>query len=173
MKDIAPLTRRHLGRLALGGFGAVAAQSVWSQALAANGATVLSITPGTGLPAVDFSDADLMSLPQVSFETTTIWTEGVKTFSGPALTSVLSAAGVEEVGSVIRLTALNDYIVEMDRALIEPAAPIIANRIDGDPFGVRDKGPLWLIFPYDSDDRYRTEVIFGVSVWQLRSIDVV
>jgi hypothetical protein len=37
---------------------------------------------------------------------------------------------------------------------------------------VRDKGPLWVIYPYDSDD-YRSEVIYSRSIWQLDRLEVV
>lgn len=124
---------------------------------------------GTDLRA--FTDADLMALPQVSFNTSTIWTNATAQFSGPSLASVLEAAGAQDGN--IRMTAINDYKVDMPRAQIEPAAPIIANRIDGAPFGIREKGPLWLVFPFDSDDRYQTEEVYSFSIWQLTQIQII
>lgn len=117
-----------------------------------------------------FTDADLLALPQVSFETATNWTEGNLTFSGPSLASVLEAAGAGD--GDLTLAAINDYVVSMPRAVVEAGAPIVANRIDGAPFSRRDKGPLWIVFPYDSDERFRSETIFAYSVWQLAGISV-
>ena len=116
------------------------------------------------------TDADLMALPQVTVETSTIWTEGVQTFSGPSLASLLESVGAGD--GDITLVAINDYVVEMPSAVIEAEAPIIANRIDGAPFSVRNKGPLWVIFPYDSDERFRAESVYAYSVWQLSGITV-
>ena len=50
------------------------------------------------------------------------------------------------------------------------AWPIIATRFDGNPFSVRENGPLWLIFPYDRDEEFRRDRIYAVSVWQLVQI---
>ena len=37
---------------------------------------------------------------------------------------------------------------------------------------VREKGPLWVIYPFDSDPEYQTEVIYSRSIWQLDRIVV-
>ena len=73
---------------------------------------------------------------------------------------------MQDVAAIL-LTALNDYSVTMETALIGPNAPIVANRIDGVPFSVRDKGPLWIMFPFDLDIRYSSESFYAVSIWQL------
>lgn len=119
-----------------------------------------------------FSDAALSALPQVSFDTSTIWTEGVLRFSGPTLHDVLAAAGLGPDWSALRLHALNDYSVTMERSFLENKAPIVANRIGGEPFSIRQRGPFWLIFPYDSYARYRTEIVYSLSIWQLHRIEV-
>ena len=120
--------------------------------------------------AAAFDREMLESLPQVAFTTSTIWTEGAHVFSGPTLWSVLEAAGAE--GSELAALALNDYKVSFPVSDVTDAAPIVATRIDGEEFGVRDKGPLWIVYPYDSSVDYRTEVVFGRSVWQLVRIEV-
>lgn len=125
---------------------------------------------GTGADLRAFTDADLMALPQVTFSTSTIWTNTVAQFSGPSLATVLDAAGARD--GQLRMTAINDYKVDMPRARVEPSAPIIANRIDGAPFGIRDKGPLWLIFPFDADARFQTEEVYSFSIWQLTQIQI-
>lgn len=117
-----------------------------------------------------FTDADLLALPQHTFTTSTIWTEGMLTFSGPSLADVLAAAGL--VSGDIEMTAVNDYKVLMPRSRLEPMVPIVANRLNGAPFSIREKGPLWLVFPYDSADRYQSEEIYSYSIWQLTQINV-
>ena len=37
---------------------------------------------------------------------------------------------------------------------------------------MRDKGPLWIIYPYDQNTDYQTEVIYSRSIWQLDRIEV-
>ncbi|MEC8574513.1 MAG: oxidoreductase, partial [Pseudomonadota bacterium] len=37
---------------------------------------------------------------------------------------------------------------------------------------LRDKGPLWIVYPFDSDPAYQTEAIYSRSIWQLEEITV-
>lgn len=112
--------------------------------------------------------ADLDALPQQRFTTSTIWTTAPTEFSGPALADVLALSGLG--GGPLRLRAANNYSILLDPSMIEAAAPIVATRLNGQTFGLRDRGPLWLVFPYDADSRFRTEHTFAASIWQLTDI---
>ena len=114
---------------------------------------------------------DLDAMPQQSFTTSTIWTDGQVTFSGVPLKALLD--GLDTTGSVVEMVALNDYKVSMPIAELEDTAPIIAIRMDGKPMSVRDKGPYWVVFPYDEDPKYQTETIYSLSIWQLNRLKVV
>lgn len=131
---------------------------------------VLTLQPSGDGESITFTDADLLALPQESFETETIWTEGVVTFSGPSLSAVIEHANLTP--GDVELYAINDYSIVIPLDKIEDGAPIIANRLNGAPFSVRDKGPLWVVFPYDADPRYNTEEYFALSVWQLNRLNV-
>ncbi|MEL5876626.1 molybdopterin-dependent oxidoreductase [Cereibacter sphaeroides] len=113
----------------------------------------------------------LQSLPTRSYQTSTVWTEGVHEFEGVPLRALLERLGVAEDASVSAV-AINDYAVEIPASAIEADAPIIAYHIDGATFSRREKGPLWVIFPYDADARYRSEVTYGQSIWQLDRLTV-
>lgn len=118
-----------------------------------------------------FDRAWLEALAQVRIETTTIWTEGVMRFEGPSLKAVLRAAGLPETG-MIELWAVNDYFVELEQDSLTDDYPIIATRINGAAFDLRHKGPLWLIYPYDSDTRFKDEEIYAASIWQLVRVQI-
>lgn len=109
--------------------------------------------------------AALEALPQTRFETETIWTEGKVAFSGPTLMSVLELAGLS--GQPVEATAVNAYKSTIPAEFIEKDVPIIATRMNGEAFGRRRNGPLWIVFPYDSERRFQRELIFSMSVWQL------
>ena len=111
-----------------------------------------------------------LALPATSFETTTTWTEGPHTFEGVPLKALLDAVGAE--GGKITATALNSYSVDIPLDAVEDAAPIIAYHIDGETFSRRDKGPLWIVFPYDSSDKYQSELVYGWSIWQLAGLTI-
>lgn len=125
---------------------------------------------GVNGESVTFSIADMDALAQVTITTTTIWTEGEVTFTGPSLRNVLDAAGIDNQD--LTLTALNDYAIEMPAPDGGAAYPIIATRQDGALMSVREKGPFWVIFPYDSDAAFQTETVYSQSIWQLAQIDV-
>lgn len=122
-----------------------------------------------GAAAVFDMDA-LMAMPSVSFTTSTTWTEGTPTFSGVPLKALLDAVGAQ--GSEIAAIALNNYSVTIPTDGLTDEAPIIAYEIDGATFSRRDKGPLWIVYPYDSDPAYQNELIYGRSIWQLSRLTV-
>lgn len=112
----------------------------------------------------------LEAMEPVEFETHTIWTEGLQVFEGVPLATLLDRLGAQ--GSVIAASALNDYTVEIPVSDAVAEGPILAYRQNGAELSVRDKGPLWLVYPYDSDPSYQTEVIYARSIWQLARIEV-
>ncbi|AMY68351.1 hypothetical protein AKL17_1094 [Frigidibacter mobilis] len=114
---------------------------------------------------VVLSRADLEALPQHSFVTTTIWTAEALTFSGPSLQAVLAAAGI--VTGKVELIAINDYRVVINVTELGAEAPILATRLNGQPFSRRQKGPLWLVYPYDSDPAFQNEIVYARSIWQI------
>jgi hypothetical protein len=138
------------------------------------GPVVLTLTgqvrTTNGPRGAEFDLAMLRRLPQTSFSTKTPWYASVRRFTGPLLRDVLSAAGAK--GTTLRVTALNDYRVDVpvDDALRHEL--IVAHLIDDRPMAVRDKGPLFLIYPFDARPELRTAVYYSRSAWQLRSIEV-
>jgi len=138
-------------------------------AVQADGLT-LSISDRLGR-AQDYALADMDAYPQIVFETATIWTDGIVQFSGVPLAELLDESGID--GGTLRLTALNAYSIDFPVAEIGEEFPIVATRLNGETMPVRDKGPFWLVYPYDSDPAFQTETIYARSIWQLHSIEVV
>lgn len=112
----------------------------------------------------------LKALGTIEYQTETLWTTGTVTFNGPALSSLLDRLGVSS--GTIRAQAINDYAIEIPVADIETEAPMIAYAMNGENMSRREKGPLWVIYPYDSDAKYRSEVVYSRSIWQLDRIEV-
>lgn len=113
----------------------------------------------------------LKSLETTVFTTSNIWIEGDVEFTGASLKDILDYAGVNAAN--IGAIASNDYKVEFPIGAIEPNAPIIAYLMNGLEMSARGKGPLWLVYPYDDDAKYRTEVIYSRSIWQLNRIEAI
>lgn len=166
-----------LGRraLLLGTLGAPLVAAARAAALAApQGRVVLTIggaieRRNQGARAA-FDLAMLEALPQHRFTTHTPWDSGPVTFSGPRLRDVLSAVGAR--GQQLRATALNDYrvTIPVEDALRHDV--IVATRKNDAPMAVRDKGPLFIVYPFDSDPALRDKRYYERSIWQLKALDV-
>lgn len=153
--------------LAFGISTAAVADSAMTPLLTVSGD--ITVAADDGVLALDLEA--LMALPATTFETTTIWTDGVHTFTGVSLADLAAELGVQD-GQFVA-TAINDYAIEIPMSDAVEGGPIIAYLMDGEEMTVRDKGPLWVIYPYDSNADYRTEVVFSRSIWQLDRLEIV
>lgn len=139
----------------------------------AKGEAILTVSGAIGVtnaPEAAVFDLELLAtLPVTEIETSTIWTEGVHKFTGVSLKDLTDALGV--TGGMFRMTAINDYMVEVPVSDAVEGGPILAYAMNGEPMSVRDKGPLWLIYPFDSNTDYRSEVYYSRSIWQLNRIE--
>lgn len=112
----------------------------------------------------------LQSFDALGFETTTIWTEGPQTFTGVVLSTLLEALAAE--GNMLKATAINRYSVDIPVSDAVAGGPLIAYMRNGETMTIRDKGPLWIVYPYDAKPEYRQELIYARSIWQLNHIEV-
>lgn len=119
---------------------------------------------------VQLDQARLALLGENSIETTSIWTEGRHRYTGVLLADLLRWLDPDGSAVSIQLLALNDYAVDLPVKEVGAEAPLLAYLDDGVPMPVRDKGPVWVIYPYDSSEDYRTDTVFSRSVWQLDRI---
>jgi hypothetical protein len=154
---------------------AFAAAPAWAQDLAApKDDVILTVSGAIGVTnhgtTAQFDLAMLEALQSETFETTTIWTEGTERFKGVPLNVLAKRLGF--TGQTLRATAINDYAIEIPMSDAVEGGPILAYLMNGEAMSVRDKGPLWLIYPFDRTARYRTEVIYSRSIWQLDRIEV-
>jgi hypothetical protein len=145
------------------------------QALEApKGKVVLTVSgklahPNQGADAM-FSMGMLEKLPQQSFTTNTPWYPKPVTFTGPLLRDVLAAAGAK--GTRIAARALDDYKTVIPMSDAQNFGVILARKIDGKILSVRDKGPLFIVYPYDSKPELKAQVFLDRSAWQLKSLTI-
>lgn len=104
------------------------------------------------------------ALDHLSFETSTVWTEGFRRFSGPSLRFLFEKLGAG-AGS-LRLMVTNNCSVEVSRSLLTTELPIAANRIDGMVFDRCSKDPFRVIFTFDQAQELH-ETNYAARVWQL------
>ncbi|WP_421699479.1 hypothetical protein [Ancylobacter sp.] len=113
--------------------------------------------------------AEIDRLPQVTIDTSTPWTDGLKRFTGPSL-GALAALGGRPVREA-KVMALNDYVAPIPAEDWKEHGAILTTRIDGKTMRVRDKGPFWVMYPIDSDPALRQQYYQSRMVWQVKSID--
>lgn len=133
------------------------------------GETLLTISTDVGPKTYD--RAALEEMDSVTFRTSTIWTDGVQTFKGVSLVTLLKSADVSE--GTLKAIAINDYAVEIPVSDAIEDGPIVAYARNGEIMTIRDKGPLWLVYPYDSNPDYRSEITYSRSVWQLDRLELI
>jgi hypothetical protein len=113
---------------------------------------------------------EVRALPAAEFRTSTIWTEGLQTFRGVWLSDLIAYLKITEGN--LDFSALNEYLIEIPMEDIVPGGPLVAYEWNGKRMSARDKGPLWVVFPYDADAKFQTETVYAQSIWQLDRIEV-
>lgn len=141
----------------------------------ATGKVILTVTGSIGNVNADGAAVfDLQMLEaldgrRASMETP--WTNGTTQFEGPLLSAVLDKVGAH--GKALRIRALNDYSAEIPLEDATGYETMLATKMNGKAMSVRDKGPLFLIYPFDTNPELYNEKYFARSVWQIREIEVV
>ena len=159
--------------------GIFATLALTSTALASDlpapkGEVILTVTGSIGVTnsgtAALFDLASLQNLGESQFTTSTIWTEGENTFTGVSLATLLTA--VEAETGILNATAINDYSVSFPVAEALADDAIIAYQMNGKHISIREKGPLWILYPFDDDNKYKSETYYSRSIWHLNRIEI-
>lgn len=117
-----------------------------------------------------FDMAMLEALPQKTFTTMTPWEKTPVKFSGPLLRDVLAA--VKAQGSTLKAVALNDYKITIPLEDTTRFDLMLALRMNDKPIPVRTKGPLFVVYPFDSNPTLQNTVYYERSIWQLGGLEI-
>jgi hypothetical protein len=141
---------------------------------AAKGKVVLTITgkvaEKNSAEGASFDLAMLEKLPQQTFTTMTPWDKKPIKFTGPLLRDVLGAA--KATGTTIKALALNDYQTSIPLEDSKKFDVILAHKMNGENIPVKTKGPLFIVYPYDTKTELRATTYYERSAWQLKSMAV-
>jgi len=125
----------------------------------------------TNKPGVALFDREMLEAIGIEkVVTTTPWHKGKVTFEGPSLAKLLQT--VQANGSSVRVVALNDYAVTIPMDDFARHGVILAMKRDGQYMPIRDKGPLFVIYPYDSNAELKQQMYYARSAWQVKRIEV-
>lgn len=114
-------------------------------------------------------DRDMLeALGTASFRTMTPWYDHVVEFEGVRMDRLMETVGA--AGTMVIATSLNDYITEIPISDFARFGTIIALKRNGSYMPVRDKGPLWIVYPFDSDEALGRPPYTSRSAWQVRQL---
>ncbi|MEZ5644599.1 MAG: hypothetical protein R3E99_05465 [Burkholderiaceae bacterium] len=135
---------------------------------------ILTITGKIGVTntanAIRLDMKMIEALPQHSFTTHTPWFDRPVKFTGPLLADVLKLAQAQ--GTTIHATAINDYRIKIPMADAGEHGVIMARLLDDQPMAIREKGPLFIVYPFDASAKLRSSVYYERSIWQLKALDI-
>ena len=123
-------------------------------------------TPG----AHRFDQAMLEEIGSTFIQTSTPWTNGIPLFRGVLVRDLLRRVGTE--GKIARAVALNDYRLDIPLSDFFDYPVLLAYEMNGKPLPVRDKGPIWLIYPLDQFSELRNRMTERKMVWQLIELQI-
>lgn len=116
-----------------------------------------------------FDLAMLESLGKTTLVTTTAWTEGKQEFEGVLLSALVERVGAS--GGTVAAVALNDYKVDIPVSDFADYPVVLAYRMNGKRLKIRDKGPLWVVYPQDDFPALKTKQTQSKWVWQVKELN--
>ena len=111
----------------------------------------------------DLEQLESLGLTEISTESP--WTDGMATFQGVPISALAKHLGAS--GTDVQLLALDDYTVMIPINDFDTYGPILATRRDGLPMKIRDKGPIWVIYPWTDTPEIQNEAYYAKSIWQV------
>ena len=119
---------------------------------------------------VTFDSPTLERLGLIRFTTPTAWTDGLVTFEGVLLSRLLEVLAVPGDVTELAMMALNDYQVLIPATDVRTWPVIIALKRDGQYMSIRNKGPLWVVYPRHAFPELEQARYNSKWIWQLKEI---
>ncbi len=116
----------------------------------------------------EFDAAMLEKIGTARVQTSTPWTEGRPTFEGVLMRDLLERLGAR--GTTVTVVALNDYKLQIPTADFTKYPVLLASKMNGETLRIRDKGPLWLVYPQDEFPELQNKPTQAKWVWQIKEI---
>ena len=116
----------------------------------------------------EFDRKLLENLDQSTLQTSTPWTDGPQQFEGTSGKKLLEAVGAQ--GQWVEAIALNDYKITIPINDFYSYPLLFATRMNGKQLRVRDKGPVWIVYPQDDYPELKRAEIHKNWAWQLKEL---
>jgi hypothetical protein len=137
---------------------------------------VLTITGGTGVKnsgeALVLDMTTLEKLGLVEYSVNDPWLNAKNTYSGVLMSDLLKHAGVPSSATIVHITALDDFQIDISIADIQKWPILLATRINGEYMSVENSGPTRIIFPYDTFPEIDQVAYKDLWIWNLKSLEI-
>jgi hypothetical protein len=138
------------------------------------GQVVLTVTGAIGQTNASARaefDLDMLERLGLSRLTTwTPWTEGEIEFEGVWARRLMEAVGAR--GTQVHAMALNGYEYTIPLEDFDRYDVLLATRVNGQLMRIRDKGPIWIVYPWSKHPELDDFATREKSVWQLSALRV-
>lgn len=132
--------------------------------------TILSVTGNVTGGEIRLTLDQIEAMGTASIVTTTPWHDGLTTFEGVPMARFLESVGAQ--GTTVYVHALNDFSIDIPLSDLTRFDAIMAFKTNGEYMEIADKGPLFIVFPYDDVKEVRNELFYARSVWQIHTIEI-
>lgn len=131
--------------------------------------TIGGETDKTVSSSLQLTLSEFEAIDASTVETRTPWHKEKTLFSGVSGAALLKYLGTR--ATEVDAVALNDYKVTLPVSDLSDTGLIFATRKNGELMSVREKGPIFIIYPFDGNPSLDNEVIYARSIWQLKALN--
>lgn len=118
----------------------------------------------------EFDISLLESLEQIEITTHNPWFVGNNRYYGPLGRALIKAVGAEDA-TYMKISSINGFIAEIPLSDFIEYDVIFALKKNGHYQRIRDRGPIFTIYPFDQHPHLNTEMHYNRSVWQIKTIE--
>ncbi len=122
------------------------------------------------LNRAEFDQQLLESLEQHEVVTQNPWFIGKNRYYGPLGRALIKAVGAEEA-TCMKISSINGFIAEAPISDFFEYNVIFALKKNGQYQRIRDRGPIFTVYPFDQHPHLNTEMHYNRSVWQVKNIE--
>lgn len=121
---------------------------------------------------LDFTLSELQAFAQADITTSHPWSSEQRGYHGVDINNLFDVLFSQQKVLSFQLEALNDFGMTINWQKIAPYSPILAWQENQRTMSLRNKGPLWLMLPFDQVPKVKQADFLHFMVWQLRVMRV-
>ncbi|HSH05210.1 MAG TPA: molybdopterin-dependent oxidoreductase [Anaerolineae bacterium] len=122
------------------------------------------------LLVLDMETLEKMRL--VSYTLVDPFLETEVTYSGVLMSDLVEMLEIGDGATMIHMTALDDYAVDISLADIEKWPIMLATKVDGEYLDIEAGGPIRIIYPYHVSDELDPVEYNPLWIWQIETMEV-